>query len=59
MSIRIQKGHSTEQAITKITENARKVIDNNQYTCAFFLDIAKAFDTLNNKMLLRKLEVMA
>ena len=43
-----RKGHSTEQAITEITENFRKSIDNNLYTCGIFLDFAKAFDTVNH-----------
>ena len=35
-----RKGHSTEQAITEITENFKRSIDNNLYTCAIFLDLA-------------------
>lgn len=51
-----RKGHSTEQAIIEITDNLRKSIDNNLYTCGVFLDFAKAFDTVNHKILLAKLE---
>ena len=49
-------GHSTEQAITEITENFRKSFDNNQYTRRVFIDFAKAFDTVNHELLPRKLE---
>ena len=34
----------------------RKAIDNNLYTCGVFLDFSKAFDTLNPKILLGKLD---
>lgn len=51
-----RKGKSTEQAIIEITENLRKSIDNNLYTCGVFLDFAKAFDTVNHQILLMKLE---
>ena len=52
----LRKGHSTEQAITEITDNLKKSIDNNLYTCGVFLDFAKAFDTVNHAILLKKLE---
>ena len=51
-----RKGHSTSQAITEIAENLRKAIDHNMYTCGVFLDFSKAFDTVNHKILLSKLE---
>ena len=47
---------STELAITTIYD---KFVDNrykNQYTCAIFLDIKKAFDSLDHKILLKKLD---
>ena len=34
----------------------KKSIDNNLYTCGVFLDFAKAFDTVNHAILLKKLE---
>ena len=34
----------------------RKAIDNNLYTCGVFLDFSKAFDTVNHKILLGKLD---
>ena len=48
--------HSTEQAITEITDNLKKSIDNNLYTCGVFLDFAKGYDTVNHAILLKKLE---
>ena len=51
-----RKGYSTQQAIAEITENFKKAIDSNIYTCGVFLDFAKAFDTVNHEILLKKLE---
>ena len=52
-----RKGHSTAQAIAEITDNLRKAIDNNQYSCGVFLDLSKAFDTVNHAILLEKLQL--
>ena len=51
-----RKGRSTEQAIVEISDKLKKAIDNNLYTCGVFLDIAKAFDTVNHQILLKKIE---
>ena len=50
------KGRSTEHAIVEITDNFKKAIDKNLYTCGVFLDFCKAFDTVNHQILLKKLE---
>ena len=51
-----RKGKSTEQAIAEITDNLKKSIDKNMLTCGIFLDLSKAFDTVNHEILLKKLE---
>ena len=51
-----RKGRSTEQAIAEISDNLKRAVDNNLYTCGVFLDFAKAFDTVNHQILLKKLE---
>ena len=40
--------------IDEIHEN----LDNNCYSCGVFIDLEKAFDTVNHKILLKKLELM-
>ena len=47
---------STELAITTIYDKFLDNLDKNQYTCAIFLDIKKAFDSLDHKILLKKLD---
>ena len=46
----------TELAITTISDKFLYNLDKNQYTCAIFLDIKKAFDSLDHKILLKKLD---
>ena len=47
---------STELAITTIYDKFLDNLDKNQYTCAIFLDIKKAFDSRDHKILLKKLD---
>jgi flagellin-specific chaperone FliS len=51
-----RKGYSTEQAILEITDNLRNYLDNNQIVCGLFLDLSKAFDTVNHDILLAKMD---
>ena len=45
---------STELAITTIYDKFLDNLDKNHYTCAIFLDIKKAFDSLDHKIVLKK-----
>ena len=51
-----RKSYSTELAITEIQNMLLKNLDENKVTCTIFLDLAKAFDTVNHGILLLKLE---
>ena len=48
---------TTEYAILDIYEKIINNLDNSLSTCAIFLDLAKAFDTVSHDILLQKLEV--
>ena len=48
--------HSTTHALIDLTETIRKALDNDEFACGVFLDFKKAFDTVNHKILLKKLE---
>ena len=51
-----RQGHSTEHALVEIVDKMKQAIDNNELTCAIFLDLSKAFDTVNHEILLYKLD---
>ena len=45
---------STVQAVISLTENIGKGIDNKMFVCGVFVDLQKAFDTVDHNILLRK-----
>ena len=51
-----EQKHSTEHALLSIVEEIRKNLDNGIFTCRVFIDLEKAFDTVNHKILLSKLD---
>ena len=46
---------STSMALLELTDEISKYMDNKEYTVGVFLDLAKAFDTVDHKILLTKL----
>ena len=50
------ENRSTELAIIELTNRIAKAIDNVEFTIGIFLGLSKAFDTINHKILIRKLE---
>ena len=51
-----QKGRSTSHSLIEIVENIRDCMDNKMYGCGIFIDLKKAFDTVNHDILIKKLE---
>ena len=48
--------HSCENAVSELVSEVTKGFQNGFYTAALFLDLSKAFDTLEHRVLLMKLE---
>ena len=48
--------HSTETALLKVKADILKVMDNQEVTCLVLPDLSAAFDTVDNKILLERLE---
>ena len=51
-----RKSHSTSHAIITLVERVFKALDMGKYVVGVFLDLKKAFDTVDHTILLRKLE---
>ena len=50
-----RKQYSTNHALLSIVEKIRSALDKNMYSCRVFIDLGKAFDTVNHRILLSKL----
>ena len=51
-----RKNSSTAFAIYDLIENKLKSLDENLYTCALYVDLSKAFDTVDHRILIKKME---
>ena len=51
-----RKNNSTSLALIQITGKIKESIDNGKYGCGIFINLRKAFDTVNHSILLTKME---
>ena len=50
-----RRSHSTNHALIEITEKVRQALDSGKFACGIFVDLQKAFETVNHDILLTKL----
>ena len=48
--------HSASHPLTSLTEKIPAALDKNLFACGVFIDLRKAFDTVNHNILISKLE---
>ena len=52
-----RENHNTQHSLLKILENFKEALNKGNSVSAIFMDLSKAFDTLNHDLLIAKLEV--
>ena len=52
---RFKQGHSTENAIMQLIDQINDKVENNCFTIGIFVDLLKAFDTVNHQILILKI----
>ena len=53
-----RQGHSTHHALITLVDKTTKSVDNGDIVISVFIDLKKAFDTVDHKMLLKKYIIM-
>ena len=52
----LRKNHSTELALIEMVDQIKMSLDDGKITCGIFVDLSKAFDTVNREFHIGKLE---
>ena len=52
-----QKGHSTEHAVIQLIDQINNSFEKNHFTSGIFIDLSKAFDTVDDSILIKKLKL--
>ena len=53
-----RRGFSTETAVISLVDQIRNQIGQKRHTAAIFIDLRKAFDTVDHSLLLEKMNVI-
>ena len=51
------KGHSTNHALLQLVDQIYESFEHSKYIIGVFIDLAKAFDTVDHNILLKKFEI--